>query len=587
MIEEIDVRDLGVVARATVRPAPGLTAITGETGTGKTMVLTSLGLLLGRRADPALVRTGAAKALVEGTVLLDPRSPEVAVALDAGAILDEDALIVSRTLPAEGRSKAHLGGRAVPSSLLGEVLGASITVHGQSDQLRLRSPDHQRAALDIAGGPQHGIALTAYAAAWEELRVARARARSFRDDAIARRVEIASLTDLLGRWDAAAPAPGEDLALRDEAGRLGNVEELREAAARAHAALTAEDGTGAGALVEGARAALERAGGIDRELASLATRLAEVGYLLTDAAGDLASYLDGLEGDPDRLAQVHTRIAQLTELTRGHEDLAAMAQEVDDARRRLDELTGPGADQEAVQRALDDAARRVREAGAAVTAGRERTAAELSTAIDAELAGLAMAGAHLSVRLTPRDRPGPHGLEDVDFLLTPHPGAPARPLGQGASGGELSRLMLALEVVLARSQAEARGPASAATDATDTTGGDSRARRPPLAGRPTMVFDEIDAGIGGRTAQEIGRRLARLAEHVQVIVVTHLAQVAAFADTHLVVTKRTDDTGAVTRVDELTGEDRIGELARMLSGHDTEAARRHAAELAARSRVGG
>lgn len=572
MIEEIRVENLGVVEHATIRPAPTLTAITGETGTGKTMVLTSLGLLLGSRAEAALVRTGSERAVVEGSVLLDPDGPHAGRAREAGADLDGDCLLVARTLPAAGRSRAHLGGRAVPGATLGDVLGPLVTVHGQSDQLRLRSAEHQRAALDAAGGTAHRAALDAYGAAWERLRAARAAARTWREQAAARRYEIAELTALVERADALEPSAGEDHALRAEALRLGNVEELRAAAADAHGALVGDpDATGASgpgaaaALVESARRALDRAGTLDPQLRDLAGRLAEAGYLLADAGTDLASYLAGLEGDPGRLAHVHGRIADLTELSRGFEDLDAYLEHLAGARERLGALTGPAADGAALQAELDAAAQEVRDAGEAVTTGRRAAAERLMGAVDAELAGLAMGGAHLRVELTQRDRPGPHGMEDVAFLLLPHPGAPARPLGQGASGGELSRVMLALEVVLAG------GP---------DAGADGPARR------TTMVFDEIDAGIGGRAAVEVGRRLARLARRTQVIVVTHLPQVAAYADRHLVVTKHVDQGRTTTRVTGVEGDDRVAELARMLSGHDdSSAALRHAAELLDGARV--
>lgn len=559
MIEEISVKALGVVAEAVLRPDPGLTVITGETGTGKTMVLTSLGLLLGRRADPALVRHGSERALVEGVVLLAEDSPAGQRAREAGAEFDEGALFVTRTVPASGRSRAHLGGRVVPSSVLTEVLGESITVHGQSDQLRLKSVDAQREALDAAAGRERATNLREYSEAWEGLRVARARARSFRDDAISRRAEIVALRDVVARWEAADPKTGEDAALRVEASRLGNVEQLRRAAQQAYAALSAEaDETsgapGAAAGVAAARGALAQVGAMDEALRDLASRLTDIEYQVADVNSELASYLGGLEGDPLRLEQVHARIAQLTELTRGYENLDEMERQVAEARERLEELTGPGADAEAVQARLDTAAAKVREAGAHVSEGRRRAAETLGAAVDAELAALSMPGAHLEVSLRERDLPAAHGLEDVEFMFRPHPGAPARPLGQGASGGELSRVMLALELVLSRATRQ-------------------------VSVRQTMVFDEVDAGIGGRTATQIGKRLAALAGNVQVIVVTHLAQVAAFADRHYVVTKETLGEQTVTRVRAVEGAQREAELARMLSGQDTITARRHAAEL--------
>lgn len=575
MIDEIRIDDLGVIGRAHVRLGAGLTVLTGETGAGKTMVLTALGLLLGGRADPATVRTGATGAAVEGRVLLPSGSPALERARDAGADVDDDGtLVVLRTVGAgtadsPGRSRAYLGGRSVPQGVLAEIAEELVTVHGQADQMRLRSAARQRAALDAFAGPEHAAVLAEHAGTWAE----RARAQAELDDRVARAQERTREAELLrlglAEVERVAPQPGEDLALVAEAERLGNAEDLRAAAAGAHVALVGDEdaadvGAAATVLVEEARRSLEQAGHHDAALADLATRAAEAGYLLADVAADLSAYVQDLQADPARLDAVQRRRAELTGLTRSYgEDVAAVLEWAQDASRRLLDLDG-GQERVAELTAQRDALdARLRELAATVTATRTAAAERLAQAVTDELASLAMGGAHLEVAVRPADEHAVHGADHVEMLLVPHAGAPARPLGKGASGGELSRVMLALEVALAT--AEGSGAATPGT----------------------FVFDEVDAGVGGRAATQVGERLARLARGTQVLVVTHLAQVAAFADRHLVVTKSVaDGVDVVTESDvrEVDGEDRVRELARMLSGQDdSETARAHAAELLAQS----
>lgn len=594
MIEEIRIENVGVIAQAHLALAPSLTVITGETGAGKTMVLTGLGLLLGARADPAVVRPGAARAVVEG--LVTKPSPEVrSRAEDLGAQLDDDSLLLVRAVPADGRSRAWIGGRAVPHAVLAELGAELVTVHGQTDQLRLRVPSEQRSALDDFAGSEHRATLARYREAYAERATAQEALAAWEDDAAAREEELRALSAGLAAVEALDPQPGEDLALKEEADRLSHVEELRSAARSAHAALSGlpsrspggdvagfeepgGSGPGAAESVRQARRDLEQAARLDPSLAAWSEQLTEVAYVLDDVVVELSSYVTGLEADPARLAAVHERRAALTELARryagstspghpnpgaagGADELRTWAQR---ARTRLAELGDPGHTRETLAGRLAEAEATLRTLAADVTRGRERAAAALATAVEAELAVLAMPGARLQVRLATRPEPGPWGAQDVEILLSGHPGAPARPLSRGASGGELSRVMLALEVALA------------------TAPGAS----PP----PTFVFDEVDAGVGGRAALEVGRRLAELGRSAQVVVVTHLAQVAAFADRHLVVTKTTrggQDVVTDSGVRTVEGRERVRELARMLSGHqESEAALRHAEELLARAAVG-
>ena len=575
MIDEIRIDDLGVIGRAHVRLGAGLTVLTGETGAGKTMVLTALGLLLGGRADPATVRRGASGAAVEGRVLLPPDSPALARARDAGADVDDDGtLVVLRTVGAgtpesPGRSRAYLGGRSVPQGVLADIAEELVTVHGQADQMRLRSATRQRAALDAFAGPEHAAVIAEHAATWAQ----RVRVQAELEELVTRAQERAREAELLrlglAEVERVAPQPGEDLDLAAEAERLGHAEDLRAAAAGAHAALVGDEdaadvGAAAVVLVEDARRSLEQAGHHDRALADLATRAAEAGYLLADVAAELSAYVQDLQADPARLDVVQRRRAELTGLTRSYgEDVTAVLEWAQDASRRLLDLDGGQERVAALTEQRDALDAQLRDLAATLTATRTEAAGRLAQAVTDELVSLAMAGAHLEVDVRPADEPGPQGADHVEMLLVPHAGAPARPLGKGASGGELSRVMLALEVALAT--ADGSGAATPGT----------------------FVFDEVDAGVGGRAATQVGERLARLAAGTQVLVVTHLAQVAAFADRHLVVTKSVaDGVDVVTESDvrEVEGEDRVRELARMLSGQDDSVtARAHAAELLAQS----
>lgn len=576
MIEEIRIDNLGVIGRAQVTLGPGLTVLTGETGAGKTMVLTALSLLLGVKADPGTVRLGASQAAVEGRVTAVAGTSVAARAEEAGAELDDDgSLVLLRTVTAAGpdsagRSRAFVGGRSVPQSVLGELAEELVTVHGQSDQARLRSPSRQREALDTFAGADHRAVLEEYRAVWTE----RGRLQAELEDRTTRAAELAREAELLrlglAEVERVDPQPSEDVELAEEVERLAHAEDLRAAASGAHQALSGDvDSSGeeasATASVEHARRLLEQSGTHDPALAALAARVAEAGYLLADVATELSGYLEDLQADPVRLDVAQRRRAELATLTRSHGgDVAHVLAWAQEAGRRLADLGGGDERTEALRARVDEATARLLELGRQVGERRLRAAERLSAVVSEELAGLAMAGAELRVDVEPLDEPGPHGLDRVEMLLVAHAGAPARPLGKGASGGELSRVMLALEVALAS--------------------------EPGAAAPGTFVFDEVDAGVGGRAAVEVGRRLAALARGTQVLVVTHLAQVAAFADRHLVVTKSTSDgVDVVTESDVrvVDGPGRVRELARMLSGQeDSEAAHAHAAELLALSDVG-
>ncbi|AIV38962.1 DNA recombination protein RecN [Streptomyces sp. CCM_MD2014] len=562
------IRSLGVIDDAVVELSPGFTAVTGETGAGKTMVVTSLGLLLGGRADAALVRIGAKSAVVEGRIAVPDDAAAAVRAEEAGAELDDGALLISRTVSAEGRSRAHLGGRSVPVGMLAELADELVAVHGQTDQQGLLKLSRQRQALDRYAGDAVAGPLAKYAEAYRRLRAVVTEL----DEITTRARERAQEADLLryGLDEIAAvePRAGEDVELAGEAERLGHAEALASAATAAHAALAGNpedpEGVDAATLVAGAQRALDAVRSHDPALAALAERIGEVGILLRDVAGELAGYADDLDADPLRLAAVEERRAALTALTRKYgEDIAAVLGWAEQGAARLTELDGDDerigeltAERDALRAELGGLAQ-------ALTDARTEAAERFAAAVTAELASLAMPHARVSFEIRQTEDPegvevggrtvayGPSGADEVELLLAPHPGAPPRPIAKGASGGELSRVMLAVEVVFA------------GTD--------------PV---PTYLFDEVDAGVGGKAAVEIGRRLARLAKSAQVVVVTHLPQVAAFADRQLLVEKTND--GSVTRsgVKVLEGEERVRELSRMLAGQeDSETARAHAEEL--------
>jgi DNA repair protein RecN (Recombination protein N) len=571
MFEEIRIRDLGVIEEAEFALSPGLTVVTGETGAGKTMVVESLGLLLGGRADAGLVRSGATSAFVEGRVLLSPDHPAVRRAGEAGAELDDDGvLIVARTVSSNGRSRAHLGGRSVPVGVLVEMADDLAAVHGQSDQHLLRRASRQREALDRFAGDPVRTNAKAFSTAYERWRDVRQSLRELIEAARERAQRADLLRFGLDEVAAVAPEPGEDARLAVEADRLTHADALRTGAERARALVSGDealDRLGVVGLLAEARAVLDQLRQLDPGLEPLAVRMAGLGYEAEDVVAELASYASSIEDDPGRLAVVQDRVAGLGRLTRKYgADLDAVLAWAESAAKELAALEGTDdliGELTAEQQVLLDELGRL---GAALTQARTRAAERLAAAVSVELAELAMPDAQLTVAVTQTaasdDQPGlaigerqlaftASGVDAVELLLRPHTGAEARPLHRGASGGELSRVMLAVEVVFA--------------------GAD------PV---PTFVFDEVDAGVGGRAAVEVGARLARLARSAQVVVVTHLPQVAAFADAHLVVTKSSD--GSVTRsgVTALDDAGRQVELARMLAGLDeSESARAHALEL--------
>jgi DNA repair protein RecN (Recombination protein N) len=583
VLAEIRIEALGAINAATAEFDRGLTVLTGETGTGKTMVVTGLHLLGGGRADASRVRSGSERAVVEGRFTTTDVGEHVSVRVDdildsSGAERDDDgSVIAARSVSKDGPSRAYLGGRSVPAKSLSTFTTELLALHGQNDQLRLMRPDEQRAALDrfIDGDTR----LARYRGIRDEWLAARRDLADRRQRARELAQEADRLQFGLNEIDAAAPDPGEDEALVTEIRRLSELDALREAAQSARAALSGDldevSEAGATSAVDGvahAKTALEATD--DVALRALGGRLGDALAVIGDVSTELGGYLAELPSDASTLENKLARQGELRNLTRKYAaDIDGVLDWARDARDRLAQLDVSEETLAALAQRVDELRTTLAAAAAELTKVRTKAAKALAKAVTAELAGLAMAGAGFSIAVAPlvargddsaplvlpsgeTVHAGHDGVDAVEFGFTPHSGSDVLPLAKSASGGELSRVMLALEVVLA---ASAEGT--------------------------TMVFDEVDAGVGGRAAVQIGRRLARLARTHQVIVVTHLPQVAAYADVHLVVDsgEGRSKSSVVRRLDD---DDRVAELARMLAGlGESDSGRAHARELLEAARV--
>ncbi len=552
MISELRIADLGVIKDATIGLHPGLTVVTGETGAGKTMVVSGLGLLLGGRADPRSVRGGSERARVEGRFKIE--NPELLERVsEVGGELDDDELIVARHVTAAGRSRAYLGGAQLPAGVCAELTAELVRIYGQAEQERLTEAERQRQLLDRFAGAAVLEPLARYSDLWSEDRAARTELAQLRAEAQRRAREIDLLRFGLEEIERIGPSPGEDVALAAEAIRLQSADDLRESAQSAVHALAGPDDEAGGALamLYAARKGFESAVARDVSAAPLGARLAEASYQLTDLTADLVRYLEGLDSQPGRLEQIAERRAQLSTLTRKYGTTCdEVLQWAAESAVRLTELEQGDERIATLEERLEGLGAELRSLAAQISVARHGAAARFSELVLVELAALAMPHARLSFEVASGDL-GPTGADRVDLMFAANPGSELRSLGRVASGGELSRVRLALEVVLA-------------------------ADREAI----TLVFDEIDAGVGGKVAVEVGRRLARLSQHTQVVVVTHLAQVAAFADRHYVVVKSDDGQVTTSGVVQVADEDRAVELARMMAGLETtESALAHAGEL--------
>ncbi len=552
MIEEISIRDLGVIADAKLEFGPGLTVLTGETGAGKTMVLTALGLLLGERSDSSAIRQGQELAFVEGRWAIPNHRIAEELVVEAGGSVENGELIVNRSVSRDGRSRSSVGGASAPVAVLASLGEKLVAVHGQSDQIRLKSAVAQREALDQFSGV--AVLLQKYRDVFELWKSVQKRLEEIKSASATREVELQSLREAVEELDRLEPKTGEDVELAEQAQRLTYSEELRIAASEAHELISSEnDVDDAISLVGKARRILESASAHDPELGKIAETLRELGFQLGENAAQLSGYLASQEaGGASELERIQLRRSELTSAMRKYgPSLDEVIAYYESAAKRLLDLDSSDEQIEKLEAEVAGLFAQVEDLAGQITAVRKHAALRLEQAVTEELKSLAMGGATLVVTVTESTDYQAHGVDQVSIQLAAYPGAEPRPIGKGASGGELSRIMLAIEVVLARTEQAL-----------------------------TFIFDEVDAGVGGAAAIEVGRRLAQLAKVAQVIVVTHLGQVAAFANQHLRVLKTIGDQYTASDVVTLRGEERVEEIARMLSGMaESDTARASAREL--------
>jgi DNA repair protein RecN (Recombination protein N) len=557
-LRELTIRNLGVIDTAEIEFKSGLTVLTGETGAGKTMVLTALNLILGGKSDSDFVRSGQERLIVSGKF-------EIGEALsliveDAGGIVEENEVIINRSVTNQGKSKISLGGAVSSATQVSEMAQELVEIHAQASSARLSKGSVQLELLDSFAG--HESLVSDYSTDFEEHLNLRKRVAELERQLSVRDLEIAKLEAIVKDFERVKPQPGEIAELENEINKLGAVEELNSGIIQALATINSEENSALSALGL-SKKILENLKGKDSALDSLIEDQSESIYGLVEVTGKIERYLSGLEADPARFDFLQLRKSELLGLVKkygtgsdreiAYENLLA---EADEASSRLADLQGGDLRLEELKSQSKEKFKELRSSAKKLSASRTTFAGKLSEAITKELALLAMANAKLIVSVLQSDETesknySASGLDEVSFLFTSHSDGKPLPLAKGASGGELSRVMLAVEVVLAKNS--------------------------PVG---TYIFDEVDAGVGGKAAVEVGKRLALLAKNSQVIVVTHLAQVATWADNHLVVTK--SESGSVTQsnIIEVTGSERRKEIARLLSGQDESiSAQEHAGEL--------
>lgn len=551
MIRSVRIRGLGVIDETVLEPSSALTAVTGETGAGKTMVVTGIGLLLGDKADTGLVRHGCDRAVVEA--VLD--TPDAGRVSELGGTVEDGEVICARHITSR-RSRALLGGAQVTASQLAHIVGDQVTIHGQSEQVRLVDAARQLDVVDRAAGDELAGHLSRHAQLWSEFRAASQRLQRLNEDRAGAEMEREVLTRRVGEVDAVDPKPHEDDDLIAEMAGLQAAQSIRESLNKADVLLNGVETStgpqpGALALLEQAVHELDGTGDADPRAAELAERARQMSYDLTDLAASVAGHAARAEADPQRLEELGGRLAAIQRLLRARTTtLDDLLESTAADRHRLAELDPGATDLDSLGQQVEQLRSELRRSADHMSAVRRRTAVRLAAEVRPELAALAMPHARLEFRVEPAPM-GPRGADSVTIMLAANPGSDLAPLAKAASGGELSRVRLALEVVVAQPQVP-----------------------------QTFVFDEIDSGVGGAVGIEIGRRLRQLARRHQVIVVTHLAQVAAFADTHVVITKASDGAVTSSGLREVTGSGREIELSRMMSGMvDSESGLEHAHDL--------
>jgi len=564
-LEEISIRNLGAIEQSHLELGRGLNVLTGETGAGKTMILTALNLVLGGKSDSSLVRYGADRLMATAHFSL-PKSEQSSFE-DVGAEVEDGSVIISRTVGADGKSKALCGGNAVPAGTLAELTSSLIEIHGQSANSQIVKTARQRELLDRFGGADIAKSLNGYQEIFHIYGALKERLSAIKASASKRDGEIAELQEFVAAWNKLKASRGECAATADEINRLSSVEDLRIASSGALANLDGEE-SGALTSLHSARRFLEAAKGKDSKLEEIADRIAESLYILDDASTDLASYATSLEADPDRLNVLQERKAELNSFLKRwagagqpDEELVLLAAKAKSAKEAIADLQGGDQRTAEIEAELNTAKKSLLESAIKLSASRTKAAATLSSEVTNEIKALAMPHTQFFAEVVTPDYSGTLkesdftvlGCDEISMQIQGQIDGPKIALGKGASGGEMSRIMLALEVVIAKSH--------------------------PVG---TYIFDEVDAGVGGKAAIEVGKRLHALSQNAQVIVVTHLPQVAAWADTHFLVSKSSDGTIVASGVTRLSDSARVEEIARMLAGLEgSSSAREHAAELLA------
>jgi len=567
-LEEISIRNLGIIDQSTLELGSGLNVLTGETGAGKTMILTALSLVLGGKSDSSLVRTGTERLVASAQFSLPVATADLKeIAESSGSDISEGTLILTRTVNSDGKSKAVAGGTTVPAATLANFADQLVEIHGQAANHQIVKPARQRECLDRYAGTKFATALQSYQGVFANYNELKARIKSAVDSASKKDREIGELEEFLQAWQKLKAVRGECAETSNQIARLSSVEDLRAASAGATQALS-DESAGALTVLGAARRFLDLAKGKDSKLDEIAGSIAEGFFLIDDAARELTSYLTALEADPGRLDSLQSRKAELNAFLKkyggagaGDEELILLAARAKGAKEAIADLNGGEDRIKELQAELTGLKKELLKNAKILTDLRSAAALSLSKDVTAEISALAMPHTIFSIAITSADYEGSLkesdftnlGCDEVAMQIQGHKGAPLISLGKGASGGEMSRIMLALEVVLAQTH--------------------------PVG---TYIFDEVDAGVGGKAAIEVGRRLAALAKHTQVIVVTHLPQVAAWADTHFVVKKSSDGSVSQSDVTKLEDKARVEEIARMLAGLEGSAsAQEHAAELLA------
>jgi len=564
-LEEISIRNLGIIEQSELELGRGLNVLTGETGAGKTMILTALNLVLGGKSDSSLVRHGSERLVATAQFSVTKDSQDQ---LDEiGAEIDGSSLIVTRTVNSDGKSKASCGGVTVPAGTLADVTEPLIEIHGQSANSQIVKPARQRELLDRFGGASVSSSLSDYQQIFSEYLEVKERIKAMKASANKRDGEIAELEEFLAAWTKLKAVRNEPSSVDDEIKRLSSVEDLRIASSGAISALDSEE-SGALTLLHAARRYLDSAKGKDSRLEKIAERVAESLFILDDASSDLASYATSLEADPERLDFLQNRKAELNLFIKrwggaesADEELLLLAAKAKSGKESIADLKGGDERIAELESELSKIKKSLLSAAAKLSKARIEAAESLSLSVTTEIQALSMPHTRFFVEVISPDYSGALkesdftllGCDEVSMQIQGQVDGPKIALGKGASGGEMSRIMLGLEVVIAQSH--------------------------PVG---TYIFDEVDAGVGGKAAIEVGKRLHALAQNSQVIVVTHLPQVAAWADTHFVVKKSSDGSVVQSGVSKLGQSERVEEIARMLAGlEESSSAREHAAELLA------